>query len=111
EDARDVDDHAPGPHDAAAGLRHPIRAAEVDVDDLAELLGRLPRARDGCSDPGLVDEHIDAPEMTHARVDECLAVLRAADVGGDRDRLSPGGTDTCFGGGEAGHPAGPGGQM
>ena len=86
EDARDVDDRAARLHHAPARLRHPVAAVEVDVDDLAELVGLLARRRVGGPDAGVVDEDVDAPELLDGGVDERLAVLGLGDVGGDRDR-------------------------
>ena len=74
----------PGLHHPAAGLRHPVAAVEVDVDDLAELLGRLPGGRDGGADAGVVDQHVDPAELGHRGVDQRRARLRVGDVGGAR---------------------------
>ena len=45
EDARDVDDRAARLHHRGGALRHPVAAVEVDVDHLAEVVGRSPWRR------------------------------------------------------------------
>ena len=67
EDRGDVDDRGARLHHATARLRHPVAAVEVDVDDLAELLGRLAGGGDGGADARVVDEHVDPAEGPPSR--------------------------------------------
>ncbi|MDX6685138.1 MAG: hypothetical protein QOF86_1266 [Baekduia sp.] len=84
--ARDVDDAAARLHDRRGGLGHPVGAVEVDVDDAAELLGRLARGGDRGAHAGVVDEDVDAAQLADRGLDQRAGVLGLADVGGDGDR-------------------------
>ncbi len=85
DDAGDVDDRRAGLHDPAAGLGEPVGAVEVDVDDLAELLGGFLRRRHCRADSRVVDENVDLPEGRHGLRDHTVGVLGIGDVGADRD--------------------------
>ena len=97
EDRADVDDRGPGLHHPAAGLGHPVAAVEVDVDDRAELLGRLVGGRHRGADAGVVDQHVDPAELRHRRVDERLALVGVGDVGGHGEHLAAGVPDQLRG--------------
>jgi hypothetical protein len=47
----------------------------------------------GGSDAGVVDQDIDPAERLHCRVHQSQALLRDADVGGDRQCFAAGGFD------------------
>ena len=64
-----------GLHHPPAGLRHPVRAVEVDVDDLAELLRRLARRRDRGAHAGVVNQDVDVAERVERLLDDAGAVV------------------------------------
>ena len=80
-------------HPRAERLRHPVGAVEVDVDDLAELLGRLARRGHGGADAGVVDEHVGPAELGHRPLHDALAVLGLGHVGLDGDAAAAVGLD------------------
>ena len=75
EDAGDVDDGGAFGHQGLAGLAHPERAVEVDLDDLPEALRRLLGGRDHGAEPGVVDQHVHAAEAGRGDLGDALAVL------------------------------------
>src|SRR5690606_5015759 len=80
EHAADVDDAAARPHHTSAGLCHPVRAREIDVDDSSELLWCLAGGRHRRPDPRVIDEYIDLTELSHSGVDESLTIGWLADI-------------------------------
>ena len=93
EDAGDVDDRAARLHHLGRALRHPVAAVEVDVDHLAEVVGRLLGRGDGRPDAGVVDQHVDAAQVLHRLVDERLAAVGVRDVRAHGDGAPAGGLD------------------
>jgi hypothetical protein len=69
-------------------LSHPVAAAQVNVDDLAELLWGLPSGRHGRALACVVYEHVDLPELGHRGLDDRFGVLWPRDIGGDGDRAA-----------------------
>ena len=106
EDRGDVDDARARLHHPAAGLRHPVAAVQVDVDDLPELLGRLLGRRDRGADAGVVHQDVDPAELLHRQRDQVGAGLGVGDVGGHRQRAAAGALHEGGGVGEAVDPPG-----
>jgi len=79
--AGDVDDARAGRHDLGGRLGHPVGAHQVDVDDLAELLGGLAQRGHGRTHPGVVDEHVEMAEPPDGRLYQRPARVRVGDVG------------------------------
>ncbi len=56
---------------------------QVDVDDLAELLGGLAQRGHGRADAGVVDQHVDPAQALDGRGHQPVAVFRPGHVGLD----------------------------
>ncbi len=85
----DHDDRAAAPrlHVRDDGLRELDRAEQVHVEDAPPVLhARLRDRLVGRGAEGVVDEHVDAPELGRGCVGEAAAVLGARHVGRDGER-------------------------
>ena len=84
----DVDDRATRLHHRRAGLRHPVAAVQIDVDDRTELIGGFAGGRYSGAHPGVVHQDVHPPECFSRGADQRLAVIRVGDVGTDRQRVA-----------------------
>src|SRR5690606_14599909 len=72
-----------------AGLRHPERTVEIDVDHVAEGVGCLPARWHRAPDARIVDEDVDPAELPCRRIDQGLAFLGHPYVGAPNEYVCP----------------------